>query len=64
MIAYNTMILNLSLATQILQILLMLAFVVITIRQDAREWIHKTMVVGVVMILVVTIAVEWDAWLI
>lgn len=63
-IIYNIIILDLSIKTQILQILLMLAFAVITIIQKADEWIHKTMVIGVVSTLIVTIAFEWDAWLI
>lgn len=63
-IAYNIIILHLGVTTQILQALLMLTFTVISVMKLNAEWVHKTLVVGVVLIFIATIFIEWDSWLI
>lgn len=63
-IAYNLMILNLSIGEQSLQFLLALSFSVIVYKRFSQEWIHKTASLVVIMIMVVTIFVEWNVWLI
>jgi len=63
-ILYNIFILELSLLSQVLQIMLASIFLFITIKQLAQEWIHKGLVVVVFSIFIISIIVEWDVWLI
>lgn len=63
-IAYNIFILEFSLMSQVLQILLASTFLFITIKQLANEWLHKGLALLVFSIFVVSIIIEWDVWLI
>lgn len=63
-VLYNLFILNLSFQTQILQLLLALSFTIITIRQYPQEWIHKSFSLAVTLIMIISIVIEWNVWLI
>ena len=63
-VLYNVLILNLSILTQSIQGLIILCFVGITIKENQQEWIHKSLAVIITLIMVVSILIEWDVWLI
>jgi hypothetical protein len=63
-ILYNIFILNLHPRTQILQGLLISVFSTVAYRGYQQEWIHRTLIVGVNLIFIAVVIVEWDAWLI
>lgn len=62
-ILYNVFILNLAFSSQVLQVLLIIILFLVAISQ-ARERIHKTVSIMIVLALVVSIIVEWNVWLI
>ncbi len=63
-ITYNIFILEMGLKTQVLQILLASSFLLIALKKFEQEWIHKGLAVIVFSILVISIIIEWDVWLI
>jgi len=63
-IAYNMVILNMALQTQILQILLALSFLLIALKKFENEIIHKGLVTIVFSIFIISVIIEWDVWLI
>lgn len=63
-ITYNIFILEMGIETQILQILLALSFLLIALKKLSQEWIHKSLAIIVFSILVISIIIEWDVWLI
>lgn len=63
-VVYNLFILNLGFQTQILQSLLVLSFAAITIKQCQQEWIHKSLSLVVTLIMIASIVIEWNVWLI
>ncbi len=63
-VLYNLFILNLNFQTQLLQALLALTFTVITIKEYQQEWIHKSLSVIVTFIMIISIVIEWNVWLI
>lgn len=63
-IAFNLFILNMSLASQILQALLLLSFMSIAIKRIQQEWIHKGLVAVVFSVFLISIVIEWNVWLI
>lgn len=63
-VLYNLFILNLSIDTQILQLLLIASFTMITVKDFQQEWIHKALSLTVTIILVISIVIEWNVWLI
>ncbi len=62
--AYNIFILEYALGTQIIQGLLVLSFTFISYKRYTQEWIHKTLTVVAILILVASIVIEWNVWLI
>jgi len=63
-VLYNIFILNLKIEDQLLQILLGVGISIITIRNISAEWLHKLIAVVVLMMLLISIVVEWNVWLI
>lgn len=63
-VLYNLFILNLSPETQILQGILILVFSLVTVREYQQEWIHKTLSLLVTITMIISIAIEWNVWLI
>lgn len=63
-IFYNLFILNLGIETQFLQALLVVAFSIVTLQICQHEWVHKSLSLTVVIIMIISIAIEWNVWLI
>ncbi len=63
-VAYNVLILDLKWMDQLLQILLSISLSIIVIKKYSQEWLHKLIAISVVSVMVISILVEWDVWLI
>jgi len=63
-IVYNMSILHLQLMDQILQLLLAVCFTVIVVRNYSGELLHKVLSLIVVSMMMLSVIVEWDEWLI
>ncbi len=63
-ILYNLLILNLAMADQILQLLLIATISLIAIKKYTVEWVHKMVSIVVLLTLVMSIIIEWNIWLI
>ncbi|MFZ6010769.1 MAG: hypothetical protein ACOYXT_10525, partial [Bacteroidota bacterium] len=63
-IAYNLFIIDMQAFTQILQLLLAVAFVTIVTKRITYEWAHKGLVLIVFSIFVISVIIEWNVWLI
>lgn len=63
-ILYNLFVLNMSLADQVLQALLMTVVTVIAWRNNRSEWIHKVISCVIITTLVISIIIEWNVWLV
>ncbi|GHM98760.1 hypothetical protein WSM22_02500 [Cytophagales bacterium WSM2-2] len=61
---HNLFILQLKLADQALQVLLIVAFSIITLKKYSNEWIHKAISLTIIVVMCAAIVVEWDIWLI
>ncbi len=63
-ILYNLFILDLTIADQALQIILAISFTIIIVRRYSSELLHKAIAVMVIAMMVLSIVVEWDKWLV
>lgn len=63
-IVYNISILNMDFITQGLQLLLLSSFALIAIKKMQYELIHKSLVILVFSIFIVSVIIEWNVWLI
>lgn len=63
-IAYNLGILKLAIESQVLQVLLASMFMLIAARKVTEEWVHKSLVLLVFLVFVISLIIEWDVWLI
>ena len=63
-ILYNLFVLQLSIIDQLLQLLLMAAVTMIAVRNLKAEWIHKLLSLIIIATMVISIAIEWNVWLI
>jgi hypothetical protein len=63
-VLYNLFMLHLGFETQILQFLLILTFTIVTIRQFQQEWVHKGLSLAVTLIMLISIVIERNVWLI
>lgn len=61
---YNLFVLHMDFPTQILQVLLVLIFISLTLMQQLPEWVHKGLSLGVTVIMIISIVIEWNVWLI
>lgn len=62
--AYNLFILNLKLADQLLQALLVIAFTIIIVGKFKNELLHKIISITVLIIFTLSLVIEWNVWLI
>jgi hypothetical protein len=63
-VLYNLFVLNMSIADQLLQLLLMLSVMFVAIRNLTVEWIHKVLSLVIITTMILSIAIEWNIWLI
>ncbi|MBS1508526.1 MAG: hypothetical protein JSS79_17950 [Bacteroidetes bacterium] len=63
-IVYNLCILNLKIPDQVLQLLLAVSFSLIVVKDYSNEKLHKVLSLVVVVIMSLTVIIEWDVWLI
>ena len=63
-ILYNLFILNLSIESQVLQFLLVLVLSTSAIINISQEILHKSISLIIMLALIISIAVEWNVWLI
>jgi hypothetical protein len=63
-VIYNLFILGLPFADQLLQLILVSVFFIIVMVKDLPESIHKLVSVLVMLSMLITIALEWNVWLI
>lgn len=63
-VLYNFFILNLEIASQALQLLLILILSLVALVKTSREIFHKAVSMIIVLALVASIVVEWNVWLI
>lgn len=63
-VLHNLFILNLEINTQTLQALLIVSLAIIALRRYSNEWVHKALAAIVTFILMASIIVEWNVWLI
>ncbi len=62
--AYNLIILDLGIVDQLLQILLAITFAIILIFKFSQEWVHKMLSIIVLIAFALSLAIEWNVWLI
>lgn len=63
-ILYNLFVLDLSLPDQVLQALLMVVVAIVASRNISNEWIHKAISWVIIGILVLSIIIEGNVWLV
>jgi len=61
---HNQFILNLMISDQILQLIVFSLFLFITVNRFNQEWIHKSLSILMLSVLLATIILGWDEWLI
>ncbi|MBS1488839.1 MAG: hypothetical protein JST43_14760 [Bacteroidetes bacterium] len=63
-IVYNVYILRLTIKDQFLQILLAVIFTLVALRNYSNKRLHQVLSLAVVIIMIITVIVEWDVWLV
>lgn len=63
-VLYNLFVLHLTIPDQLLQLLLMAGVTFVAVRNLTATWIHQALSIIIIGTMVISIAIEWNVWLI